>query len=84
MKVNVTVRFEANAKGEYVGYLTVTEPGQANAANAPAMAISEAQLVEGKLTLKAPAANIDYSGTIAGNTITGTWVQALPWDAISR
>jgi hypothetical protein len=54
----------------------VTDPGQTSAANSsPGFALSEAQFAAGKLTLKAPAANIDYSGTLAGNTITGTWVQ---------
>jgi hypothetical protein len=76
VKVNVAVRFEANTKGEPVGYLTVTEPGQANAASAPSMVVSEAQFADGKLSLKVPAANIDYSGTVAGNTLVGTWVQA--------
>jgi hypothetical protein len=76
VKVNVEVRFEANAKGEYTGYLTVTEPGQANAASAQSMVMSEAQFADGKLSLKVPAANIDYSGTVAGNTLAGTWVQA--------
>jgi hypothetical protein len=75
VKVIVTVRFEAGSKGEYNGYLTVTEPGQANAASAPAMVVSEAQFADGKLTLKVPAANIEYSGTVSGNTLTGTWVQ---------
>jgi hypothetical protein len=76
VKVTVTVRFETNDRNEYVGYLAVTEPGQATGANAPpGFAISEAQFAAGKLTLKAPAASIDYSGTVAGNTITGTWVQ---------
>jgi hypothetical protein len=55
----------------------VTEPGQANAANTPTMVVSEAQFADGKLTLKVPSANIDYSGTVAGNTLTGTWVQTM-------
>lgn len=76
VKVNVALRFETNAKGEYVGYLAVTEPGQANAANQPSMVVSEAQFADGKLTLKVPSANIEYSGTVAGSTLTGTWVQA--------
>jgi hypothetical protein len=77
VKVEVALRFEANARGEYVGYLVVTEPGQAKAANAPTMVVSEAQFAGGKLTLKVPSANIDYSGTVAGNTLTGTWVQTM-------
>jgi hypothetical protein len=77
VKVNITVRFETNDKKEYIGYLLVTEPGQANAGNTPGFPISEAQFVDGKLTLKAPAAAIDYSGTVSGNTIAGRWVQTV-------
>lgn len=76
VKLNVTVRFEANARGEYNGYLALTEPGQANADSTPGFTIGEAQFADGKLTMKIPiGAAIEYTGTVSGNTMTGTWVQ---------
>jgi hypothetical protein len=75
VKLGVTVRFETGAKGEYIGYLALTEPGQA-AGNNPGFPIAEAQFAAGKLTLKiAIAAAIEYTATVSGGSMTGTWVQ---------
>ncbi|MND04696.1 hypothetical protein D3C83_250810 [compost metagenome] len=53
------------------------EPGQAGAGNSPGFPIGEALLADGKLTLKVPiAASIEFTGTVAGNTMAGTWTQA--------
>ncbi|MEJ0099985.1 MAG: hypothetical protein WDO12_09655 [Pseudomonadota bacterium] len=76
--VTVTARFETNAKGEYIGYLAVTDPPPAKAPDTPGFVIAEAQMVDGKLALKVPtAANIEFSGVVSGKTITGTWTQAV-------
>lgn len=75
VKVEVIARFEANAKGEYVGYLLVIEPGK-DAGNTPGFVVSEAQFADGKLAMKVPAANIEYGGELSGKTLAGTWKQA--------
>ncbi len=75
VKVDVIARFETNARGEYIGYLAVVEPGK-DASNTPGFVISEAQFADGKLAMKIPAANIEYSGEVAGKTLAGTWKQA--------
>ncbi len=74
--VTVTARFETSAKGEYVGYLAVTDPPPAKVPDTPGFAIAEAQWVDGKLTVKVPtAANAEFSGTVSGKTLAGTWTQ---------
>jgi hypothetical protein len=73
VKIAAAIGFETNPKGEYNGYLTLTEPGQTNGSRFP---IAEAAFADGKLTVKvAIAASIEFTGTVSGNTITGTWVQ---------
>jgi hypothetical protein len=67
--VQLSVRFEANAKGEYLGYLDI--PAQ----NAKDVAITEATLADGKLLAKVAAARGEFSATLSGNTLTGEWSQ---------
>ncbi len=68
--INLILRFETGAKGEYVAF--VDSPDQ----KATGIVVSEATFVDGKLTVKIPAIRGEYTGTLAGKTITGEWAQA--------
>jgi hypothetical protein len=69
--INTVLRFEANAKGEYTGVMDATIVGQGS----QTLVISEATFADGKLTFKMPARNVEYTGTVSGNTVTGEWKQ---------
>ncbi len=68
--INLILRFEANAKGEYVAF--VDSPDQ----KANGIVVSEATLADGKLSVKIPAIRGEYNGALAGKTLTGEWAQA--------
>ncbi|MEO6080553.1 MAG: hypothetical protein ABIQ86_12335 [Steroidobacteraceae bacterium] len=66
----LVLRFEANAKGEYLGF--VDSPSQ----GAKDLVVTEAALNGDKLVVKIAVVGGEFSGTLAGNTLTGEWAQA--------
>ncbi|MEP7314867.1 MAG: hypothetical protein ABI859_19965 [Pseudomonadota bacterium] len=73
--LTIVVRFETNANGQYVGFVDSPDQG------AKGLLISEAAFAAGKLTFKTLLPPAEYSGTLAGKTVTGEWKQgpgALP------
>jgi hypothetical protein len=72
--LNLVVRFETSASGQYVGLMDSPDQG------ARGIAINEATLADGKLTLKVEQIRGEYSGTLSGKTLTGQWKQG-PVDA---
>lgn len=67
--INLILRFEASAKGEYLGYVDSPDQG------AIGLVVSEATLADGKLAVKVPVIGGQFSGTLADRTITGEWAQ---------
>jgi hypothetical protein len=67
--INLVLRFESNAKNEYVAF--VDSPNQ----NANGIVVSDVTLADGKLSLKVAAIGGEYTGTLAGKTLTGEWAQ---------
>ena len=71
-KVTLTMvlRFNTNANGQYVGFLD--SPDQ----KAKDIPIDEVTLTNGELAFKVAVVRGEYKGKLAGNTLTGEWVQA--------
>ena len=67
--LTLILRFEANAKGEYLAY--VDSPDQ----KALGLVVNEATLADGKLSVKIPVVRGEYNATLAGKTLTGEWAQ---------
>jgi hypothetical protein len=66
----IVLRFEANEKGEYLGFLD--SPAQ----NVKGVAVSELTFAGGKLIAKIATVQGEFSGTLSGNTLAGEWAQA--------
>jgi hypothetical protein len=62
-------RFETTKKGEFVGFYELPD----QKAKIP---ITEANLSDGKLTLKVKVANAEFKGQLKGDELTGEWAQA--------
>lgn len=62
--VTIVFRFERNQGGEMAGFLDIPEQ------NVNGMRVYRASLVDGNLSLK--SLGMDYTGTLSGNTISGT------------
>ena len=62
-------RFETTKKGEFVGFYELPD----QKAKIP---ITEANLSDGKLTLKIKVANAEFKGQLKGDELTGEWAQA--------
>lgn len=69
----LSVRFETNAKSEYVGYLDGTIVGQQGGAKN--IGVSEAAVAGGNVSFKVAAQNAAFDGMLSGNTLTGKWTQ---------
>ncbi|HET8698640.1 MAG TPA: hypothetical protein VFO94_14200 [Gammaproteobacteria bacterium] len=67
--LELIVRFAADAQGKTHGFLDV--PAQ----NAKDVPITEASLTGAKLTFRIALIGAEYTGDVAGGTITGTWQQ---------
>jgi hypothetical protein len=65
----IVFRFETNKNADMVGFMDV--PTQKVAG----MAINEVSVAGGKVVVKISAGNIEYNGTLSGNTMTGQWSQ---------
>jgi len=68
--IHVSFRFETTEKGDFVGFYEV--PDQ----HVKGIPIKEADFTDGKLTLKIKVANAEFKGTLAGDLLTGEWMQA--------
>ena len=68
-KITTVFRFEMAKDGNIAGFLDVPEQ------NAKGVPVSDVTLAGNELSLKIPAAQIDYSGKLSGNTIDGTFKQ---------
>ena len=67
--LHVSFRFETTKKGELVGFYEVPD-------QKVKIPITEANISDGKLTLKVKAANAEFKGKLAGNELTGEVMQA--------
>jgi hypothetical protein len=67
--LNLILRFETNAKGEYLAF--VDNPEQ----KLSGIVVNEVTLAEGKLVVKIAAIRGEYNATLAGKTMTGEWSQ---------
>ncbi len=70
--VNLVMRFEVNNGGQYVAFIDIPDQGMKG------MAIGEADLTAGKLTVKAAGAPVRFEGTLSGKTLTGQWIGQGP------
>jgi len=68
-KITTVFRFEMTKDGKFAGYLDVPEQ------NAKGIPVSDVTLEGSEVSLKIPAAGIDYKGKLSGNTIDGTFKQ---------
>lgn len=68
--IHVAFKFETTGKGDFVGFYEV--PDQ----NVKGIPVKEADFKDGKLTLKIKVANAEYKATLAGDKMTGEWMQA--------
>jgi hypothetical protein len=69
MALKLILRFENNAKGEQVAFLD--SPVQ----NANGLVVNTATFEGGKLSVKVGAVGGEFTGTLAGKTLTGEWAQ---------
>ncbi|MFC1840289.1 hypothetical protein ACFL1N_11960 [Thermodesulfobacteriota bacterium] len=67
--IHVAFKFETNEKGEFVGYYEVPDQRQK-------IAISEANIKDGTLTLKIKVGSAEYKGKLDGDNLKGEWTQA--------
>jgi hypothetical protein len=70
--ITLVVRFEVNAGGQYVGLIDSPDQG------VKGIPIAEANLTDGKLSLKMNAPAAQFTGTLSGKTIAGEWLQGPP------
>jgi hypothetical protein len=70
VQLPLVLRFEANEKTEYLGFLD--SPAQ----SVKGVAVTEATLAGGKLMVKIALVQGEFNGTLSGNTLTGEWAQA--------
>jgi hypothetical protein len=63
-------RFETNDAGEFVGYLDSIDEG------ARGIPMTDVELADGKLTLKIPRARAEFTATLNGDALEGTWKQS--------
>lgn len=69
IELPLTVRFESNDKGEYVGF--VDSPAQ----NVSGIVVTDATLAGGKFTARVGALQAEYAATLSGRKLTGEWSQ---------
>lgn len=69
-QIPLVVRFETNEKGERLGFLDSPKQG------AKGVIVTEATLTGDKLVAKIASVGGEFTGTLAGNTLTGEWAQA--------
>ncbi|MEO8307071.1 MAG: hypothetical protein ABI616_03400 [Pseudomonadota bacterium] len=67
--LSMVLRFGTSDNGQYVGYIDSPDQKAMN------IAITDASFKDGKLMVKVDAVKGEYNGTLAGKTITGTWMQ---------
>jgi hypothetical protein len=68
-KLTIVARFETNAAGEFAAFLDSPDQG------ANGLPVTDVMLADGKLTFRIPRVQGEYSGTLAGDRMTGTWKQ---------
>jgi len=68
-KLTIVARFETNAAGEFVAFLDSPDQG------ANGLPVTDVMLADGKLTFRIPRVQGEYSGTLEGDRMTGTWKQ---------
>ena len=68
------LRFETNASGQFLGFIDSPDQG------AKGVAVTDASMADGKLSIMVEQVRGDYSATLAGKTLTGQWKQG-PVDA---
>ena len=67
--LTLVLRFETNASGQFVGFIDSPDQG------AKGIAITDASMTDGKLTIKVEQVRADYSATLTGKTLAGQWKQ---------
>lgn len=67
--LTVTIRFQTNAAGSPVGFLDVPAQGVMD------VPVTSASLADGNLTLAITGLGVQYTGSLSGAEITGTWNQ---------
>jgi hypothetical protein len=67
--VTLVYRFETNATGDFVGYLDSVDEG------AFGIPMQDITLDAGRLSLAIPRARVEYTATLAGDEMQGTWKQ---------
>ncbi len=67
--VTIVYRFETNDAGEFVGYLDSVDEG------ARGIRMQNITLDGGQLRLEIPQARVEYTATLAGEEMQGTWKQ---------
>lgn len=65
----VVFNFERTEKGEFVGSISIPDQG------VKGLPVTEANLSDGKLTLKVKAVQAEFKGKLADNELTGEWTQ---------
>lgn len=68
--ITVVFRFETTKKGEFIGFYEL--PDQ----KVKGIPITEANLNNGRLTLKVKVGNAEFKGQLADDALTGEWAQA--------
>jgi hypothetical protein len=69
MSITVVFRFEMTRNSEFVGFQDSPDQG------AKRIPITEANLSDGKLTLKIAAVNGEFKGQLSGDNLVGEWSQ---------
>jgi hypothetical protein len=67
--VTIVYRFEIDDAGRFVGYLDSPDEG------ARGIAMDDIRFDDGRLSLRIPRAQVEYSATISGDEMSGTWKQ---------
>jgi hypothetical protein len=69
--VQVALRFETGSKGEPYGFVDSSAGGS----RSTGVVVSDAVVAGDKLTVRVSVAQAEFTGTLAGNKLTGDWVQ---------
>ena len=67
--ISLVLRFEKTGKGEFLGFIDSPDQG------AKGITITEANLSDGKLTLKIASIGGEFTGQLSDNKLDGTWKQ---------
>lgn len=67
--VTLVYRFETGAEGNLIGFLDSVDEG------AYGIPLSDIELVDGALAFKIPQARVDFTASVSGDTMEGTWKQ---------